>query len=153
MWHEPYELIDSNTFSKKGSILHIWKDSLKCIHKRVGYVKKGLLLARESSLQNSDNSLHLRLALLNSYHICYFNQARRNWKGGLEGGGCSYSPPPKVDLLPIDNDSEKKKVAKKYILYPLPIMHKTNFDWHCIFFNASFLSFTVIITTSKDNLS
>ena len=44
----------------------------------------------------------------------------------------------KVDLLPVDNDSEKKKVAKKYKRYqiprklyhysgPLHVMHKTNF--------------------------
>ena len=26
----------------------------------------------------------------------------------------------KADLLPIDNDSEKKKVAKKYIPYQIP---------------------------------
>ena len=51
-------------------------------------------------------------------------QARRNqWGGGLRG--CTPPPPPpqifaKDDYLPIDNDSEKEKGAKKY--KPPPIL-------------------------------
>ena len=50
-------------------------------------------------------------------------QARRNqWGGGLRG--CTPTTPPQIfakdDYLPIDNDSEKEKGAKKY--KPPPIL-------------------------------
>ena len=56
-------------------------------------------------------------------------QARRNqWGGGGDGGAAAPPPPPppqifaKDDYLPIDNDSEKEKGAKKY--KPPPILWK-----------------------------
>ena len=66
-------------------------------------------------------------------------------------GGCSvpdfFS---KIDLLQIDNDNEKKKVAKNIQIISnsskttgnitsVHFNHKTNFDWHCIFSNVFYL--------------
>ena len=62
---------------------------------------------------------------------------------GAGGGGGSPQIFAKVDLLPIDNNSEKKSAAKKHTAYPIPrkllvtlllpcsviyVMNKTNFD-------------------------
>ena len=54
--------------------------------------------------------------MLKSFPKCYLFTGP--WKPGWEAGrGCSPPPPlqifAKVDLLPIDNYSEKKKVAKR----------------------------------------
>ena len=44
-------------------------------------------------------------------------QARRTWR---DWGGCSSQIFAKVDLLPIDNDSQKKRGAKKHKPYQIP---------------------------------
>ena len=55
--------------------------------------------------------------MLKSFPKCYLFTGP--WKPGWEAGGAAARPPPqlqifaKVDLLPIDNYSEKKKVAKR----------------------------------------
>ena len=60
----------------------------------------------------------------------------------VETGGRRLQSPQifaKVDLLPIDNDSEKKDEARPCNV--IPVMNKTNFDWRCIFYRASFFNF------------
>ena len=81
------------------------------------------------------------------------------WEACGEGGSI------KVDLLPIDNDSDKKKTAKKCKLVKIPrkllvtwllstscsftLIHFMHFYWHCISYNVFFLTFNMTITTSK----
>ena len=50
----------------------------------------------------------------------YRNSYNRLVETGGLGGGCSPQVFAKVDLLPIENDSEKKKVAKKYKSLQIP---------------------------------
>ena len=101
---------------------------------------------------------------------------------GLEGCSHPPPPPPlfffffflppdppqifaKFDLLPTDNHSEKQSAKKninhskflesnwKHCSCLFQVIHKTNFDWHCIFHAVFFLSFTMTITNFKKSLS
>ena len=65
--------IDSGSFSVRGYLSLIWKDSSTHMHGFTGYVKEGLPFARDLSLENSEDSyLCFRLALLHSVSYFFF---------------------------------------------------------------------------------
>ena len=76
--------------------------------------------------------------ILKSYRVFKEKLRYRPVKtGGGAGGGLQLLQIfAKIDLLPFGNDSEKKKVSKK--IWTTSNSSKTNFDWHCIFFDILF---------------
>ena len=122
--------IDSGNFFVRGYLPLIWKDSGTHMHGLAIYVKEGLPLARNLSLENSaDSYLCFRLALLHSVSYFFFLY----WSPSSALCMVFDSISSNIDEVLSINPS-----ANVFIFGDFSIHHK---DWLCIlyFFCASFL--------------
>ena len=110
--------IDSGSFSVRGYLLLIQKDSTTHVHGLAVYVKKGLPFARDLSLENTaDSYLCFQLALLLSVSYFFFH----NWSPSLSLCTVFDSVSSNmVDVLTIN------RYANVFVLADFNVHHK---DW------------------------